>query len=555
MRRLYILFAVFAVSSFCGVCKSAPSSIEKLLIKAKSGDANSQFTLARRYSIGQGVPQDYNESFKWYTKAAEQGNAKAQYELGAIYDDGRNVVQDYGQAIQWYTKAAAQGNANAQHSLGLIYGKGRGVRRDYNQAVEWFKKAAAQGLTDAQFDLGLMYFRGQGVEKDYSQAVQLFTKAAERGNTKAQYILGMIYCNDKNEEIPQDYKQAAKWFTKAAVQGQAKAQYVLGMMYCSGEGVEQNYTVAAKWFTKAAAQGNAESQLTLGVMYWNGKGVLENYVEGYKWLLLAAMNGDKDAQWLKKDLREKMTPGQIEEAQQKVNRVKKIKGFLAEKENNNKDNNQTAENIESMSTGFLITSDGFVLTACHSVGKAENVEVTYNQKKYTAKVIGRDESIDAAVLKIDGNDFSFLPIASSDAVKTGDAVFTMGYPQITLQGTEPKFTEGSISSLSGLTDNPQYFQISVPIQPGNSGGPLVNKNGEVIGLIVAKLNDVSSLLKTGSVPQNVNYALKSSFILSFFESVPDLSQKIKITVDDSPKDRSATIEKTNKSVVLIVTHK
>jgi S1-C subfamily serine protease len=309
------------------------------------------------------------------------------------------------------------------------------------------------------------------------------------------------------------------------------------------------------------------AQCDLGLMYYKGDGIGKDYIESYKWLLLAAMNGSKDAQRLKEFLHTKMTSAQMEESQQRVNRIKKIKGFLAEKEKDSKDrqiaestepgrkkdsknNKHSAENAQSTSTGFLITSDGFILTACHSVEKAAKAEVLHGQKRYSAKVIYKDDSTDFAVLKIDGNDFSYLPLASSAAVKTGDAVFTMGYPQVNLQGTEPKFTEGSISSLSGSADNPSYFQVSVPVQPGNSGGPLVNEKGQVVGLIVAKLSDVTALLITGSVPQNVNYALKSSFILPLIESIPDLSKKI--SDSNSVKDKFEVIEKTKKSVVLII---
>jgi len=344
-------------------------------------------------------------------------------------------------------------------------------------------------------------------------------------------------------------------------------------MYYEGQGVPQDYKVAAKWYTKAAAQGIDMAQCNLGLMYYKGDGVGKDYVESYKWFLLAAMNGSRDAQRLKEFLHTKMTSAQIEESQQRVNRVKKIKGFLAEREKDSKDkqiaegtvtgrkkdskdNKQPAENAQSTSTGFLITPDGFILTTCHSVEETAKVEVliydvnNYSQKRYPAKVVLKDKSLDVAILKIEDVNLPFLPIASSSTVKTGDAVFTVGYPQVTLQGTEPKFTNGSISSLSGLANNQKCFQISIPVQPGNSGGPLVNEKGQVIGIIVAKLSDVPALLITGSIPQNVNYALKSSFVLPLIESIPDLSKKI--ADPNSVKDKSQAIEKTKKSVVLIM---
>ena len=79
---------------------------------------------------------------------------QAQYNLGLMYDNGQGVPQDYKQAVKWYTKAAEQGDANAQYSLGYMYANGQGVPQDYKQAVMWFTKAAEQGDADAQYNLG-----------------------------------------------------------------------------------------------------------------------------------------------------------------------------------------------------------------------------------------------------------------------------------------------------------------------------------------------------------------------------------------------------------------
>jgi S1-C subfamily serine protease len=102
-----------------------------------------------------------------------------------------------------------------------------------------------------------------------------------------------------------------------------------------------------------------------------------------------------------------------------------------------------------------------------------------------------------------------------------------------LQGFAPKFARGEIASLSGAIDDARYFQISVPVQPGNSGGALVDEHGNVVGVVSAKLNASAALAASGSLPENVNYAVKSSFLLSFLESVPDVANKLKdpVTAD------------------------
>jgi serine protease Do len=109
-----------------------------------------------------------------------------------------------------------------------------------------------------------------------------------------------------------------------------------------------------------------------------------------------------------------------------------------------------------------------------------------------------------------------------------------------LKGFAPKLAKGEIASLSGAANDPRYFQISVPVQPGNSGGALVDERGNVIGIVSAKLDAGAALAASGALPENVNYAVKSSFLLGFLESVPDVDAKLKAqnTVDEKFGDLS-----------------
>ena len=100
-----------------------------------------------------------------------------------------------------------------------------------------------------------------------------------------------------------------------------------------------------------------------------------------------------------------------------------------------------------------------------------------------------------------------------------------------------------MASLSGASDNPRFFQISVPVQPGNSGGALVDERGNVVGVVSAKLDASVALALTGALPENVNYAVKSSFLLSFLESAPAISAKLK-----APRTSDRKFEDVVKSV-------
>jgi serine protease Do len=110
-----------------------------------------------------------------------------------------------------------------------------------------------------------------------------------------------------------------------------------------------------------------------------------------------------------------------------------------------------------------------------------------------------------------------------------ESVATVGFPNIGSQGFAPKFARGEIGSLSGPQDDARYFQISVPVQPGNSGGALVDERGNVVGVVSAKLSAKAVLATSGALPENVNYAVKSSFLLGFLESVRSVMQSVTLS--------------------------
>ncbi len=178
-------------------------------------------------------------------------------------------------------------------------------------------------------------------------------------------------------------------------------------------------------------------------------------------------------------------------------------------------------------SGFFITQDGYFVTSHHVISNASKIILNDTSgKKHEAVVVKADKFNDIAILKAEGS-FSHLPIANSRGSKRGLPIITIGYPHIDAQGTEPKLTEGLINSLSGAMDDPRVFQISAPVQSGNSGGPLVTREGNVIGVIVSKLSASTIFKETGDIPQNVNYAIKSNYLNELLANIPDLEQKLK----------------------------
>lgn len=177
-------------------------------------------------------------------------------------------------------------------------------------------------------------------------------------------------------------------------------------------------------------------------------------------------------------------------------------------------------------SGFFITKDGYFVTNYHVIRDASEIQLRdIKGNIHKAQVIKTDKVNDLAILKAEG-DFSCLPVANSRGIRRGTSVITIGYPHIDVQGLEPKVTEGIVNSLSGIGDDPRVFQISTPVQAGNSGGPLVTNEGNIIGIVVAKLSASTMFKETGDIPQNVNYAVKSNYLSEVIASIPELDQKL-----------------------------
>lgn len=456
---------------------------------------------------------------------AENGGADAQFNLGLIHFHGRVVAKDEVEAVKWYRKAAEQGNIMAQYNLGICYSEGIGVAQDFTEAAKWYRKAAEHGYARAQHNFGVSYANGQGVTQDDVEAAKWFRKAAEQNVPEAQFNLGQFYSQGKS--VAQDLAEAVKWFRKAAEQGFALAEYNLGSCYRNGIGVAKDEVEAVKWYRKAAEQGNTGAQARLADCYFHGKGVAKDEVESYKWVLLAGAQGNELARKAIQALEELITPSQRAEGQRLAREFRpRVEAVKAEQAPGIMPGLPTPKEPKGSGTGFLMTEDGYLVTSEHVVSDGRTLRVLTRGGVVNARVVKVDAANDLALLKVEGN-YTPLPVVPSRTVKLGSTVATVGFPNIGLQGFAPKLAKGEIAALSGPQDDARFFQISAPVQPGNSGGALVDERGNVVGVVAAKLDAAAALKSSGSLPENVNYAVKSSYLLSFLEAVPEVAAKLK----------------------------
>lgn len=208
-------------------------------------------------------------------------------------------------------------------------------------------------------------------------------------------------------------------------------------------------------------------------------------------------------------------------------------------------------------TGFIFNSEGLVISNYHVVEKANSIKVRFSTGEgVEAKFVLKDDSNDIVVLKLESipsNIVTNMSLGDSSKMNVGDKVFTIGYPFSNILGKQPRYTEGIINSLYGVQDDPRWFQISVPIQPGNSGGPLFNERGEIIGITVASLDAKNVFEITGAIPQNINFAIKSAYIKNLLSMLPDLGSAKVMPTDLSfaRKKSKSFIEKITNNIVLI----
>jgi S1-C subfamily serine protease len=199
-------------------------------------------------------------------------------------------------------------------------------------------------------------------------------------------------------------------------------------------------------------------------------------------------------------------------------------------QNDNQESNKSPE-ISATGSGFALSKEGMIATNAHVVQNSKKIEVVFTNDTSTltfnAKILLLDKNNDVALLSISDDKFkgfNSIPYGLSEKAAIGSDAFTIGFPLNNVMGTAYKVTNGIVSSTSGIDDDLRYYQITVPLQPGNSGGPLFDKNGNVIGITSAKLNEKA----VGTSVENVNYAIKSAYLSNLCNMLPE-------SIDLTPK--------------------
>jgi TPR repeat protein len=487
-----------------GVEKNESEALKCFLKAAEGGIDVAQVNVGNFYRLGRLGEPNLPEAKKWYEKAALQNNTDGQLKLGLLYLEEKN----YKEAEKWYLKAAESGNSHAKYCLGSLYEFNYGTFRDLETAARWYREAANQGDASAQYNLGVMYERGRGVKQDLKEAFKLYTEAAEQGKVLAQDNLGWMYENGMG--VMKSYSKAAHWYKKAAEKEHPNALNNLGRLYFNGNGVKKDRAEGIWLMRKAAEMGCSMAQSNLGKIYEEGIGVNRNYSEAVEWYKKAIITDPNNAEAYKALTRLGVPIPKATVQDSPKTQVQHPQPQESE----------TGSSIDVSGTGFIIDKRGFLATNYHVTKGARDIfaclQVDGVWKSYHAVVVKNDPTNDLSIIRIDDMEFSqFTSLPYNFTAEVQDVaseIYTLGYPQVQIMGTEVKYTSGTINSKSGIQDDPTHYQISAHIDHGNSGGPMFNIKGQIVGITDSGLNK--------SEYGDVNYAIKSSYLKSLVDSLP-----------------------------------
>lgn len=195
----------------------------------------------------------------------------------------------------------------------------------------------------------------------------------------------------------------------------------------------------------------------------------------------------------------------------------------------------TPERRGSTGTGFFASPSGHVVTNAHVVEDCRVARVrTAGGTPTPARIVARDAANDLAMIETDLRPARVATIRP--AARLGESVAVFGFPLSRVLASSGNFTLGNITALAGIGDDTRFLQISAPVQPGNSGGPLLDESGNVIGGVTSKLNALRTVAATGDIPQNVNFAIRASALAASLESRRIAAQGVSRTTKLSPPD-------------------
>ena len=285
-------------------------------LEESSWSTAAQYNLGSAYMLGDGVPEDKPEGFKWFKKAAEEGSAENYWRLGICYDEGQGVAKNPEEAFKCFEKASNKGHLSSQVRIGLSYIEGKGAEQDGQKGYAWLFVADANGWEggeNLEKSLG-EYLEGEEIKEAQELAQQMMKANAD--------LAGDNYILPTEEDQPPS-KERVALAREAAERGHVDSIFLMGVLYRDGWGVDKDGEQAALWFNLAARQGDGSSAFCLSVMYLYGEGIEQDRVVANVWATVAFAKRIEGAGKILTMLNEELTEEEIDQSIQILTKINK----------------------------------------------------------------------------------------------------------------------------------------------------------------------------------------------------------------------------------------
>jgi uncharacterized protein len=344
--------------------------------------------------------------------------------------------------------------------------------------------------------------------------------AAKAGNDDAQFALGYMYFYGIS--TAKNFAAAVAWLKQAVAQDNRSAEALLGFAYDNGYGVPQDYVMAIRYYKHAAQHGSINAMGLLGEKYYNGQGTAQDWAKAYLLLSMAVTHTEGNTQQAL--VKERDTA----QTHLGADQIAAIQATASECEQSDYTRCPIDENrppalraadghtmqLYATGSGFFVSNAGYLITNNHVVRECSEVHLD----KRNLKVVNVDAKADLALLLDSKQPPSAASLRGGKGPRLGESVVAMGYPLHQILGGRLVVTTGVISALEDLERDDKNIQISAPIQPGNSGGPVLGQDGAVVGVVVSTLDAIKFANAMGELPQNVNFAVSLAAVRALLKA-------------------------------------
>ena len=437
-------------------------------------------------------------------EARSRGDPFGAYLLGLMARDGLGGERDAARARTLLAEAAAL--PAAATALGVLLMRGAGGPVDLEGAHRHLSRAAEAGAPEAHHQLSVLLADPRFERRDPVAAFAAAHRAALAGHAAAIGRVGAMVL--RGEGVTRDPDAALAWLRRGAERGDVASTGLLGEVLVTGAAGESDPRRGESLLLRAAQAGHGASMAMLADLYERGTVLPRDYASAYSWASIALARGHATPalQALRDALERRLPPERVASIQASA------RTWTPRRIEPGASPPAGEDPRAGTGTAFFVSGDGHALTNHHVVRGCRRITTSAHGE---ATVVFEDASADLALVRVEKAAPSWAQFRDA-APRLGEPVYVFGYPLYGMLSTGGNFTSGLVSSLVGLRDDARRIQITAPIQPGNSGGPVLDQHGRVIAVAVSMLR--ADLLGGRSQPQNVNFAVDGAVARKLLQS-------------------------------------